>query len=466
MGETPAVDPRDQRIADLEARVRDLEEKLEKALKALDEALRASKRQAAPFSKGKPKANPKPRGRKAGDEYGVKLHREPPRKIGEVVQALLPSRCDCGSVIDESDVLTQYQEEIPREPIRRRIDIHVGVCRGCGKHHQGRHPYQTSDAVGAAAAQVGPQAQTAIATIREETGMSCGRIAQICQRIWGLKVSRGGVAQIVSRVGRRLDAPYRGILATLRRSRTVYPDETGWKVGGWLQWLWDFVCRTATAYVIRDSRGHDVVEEVLGLDWSGVAVHDGWAPYDYLKKATHQQCLAHFQRRCRLLLETATRGAVRFPRAVQGFLRAAFGVRDRRDARAYAPNGLAIAVGQLQSRLKRLLDGKLTHVANRKLANHLRTHQDDLLVFLSKPWVEATSWPADQAIRGAVASRKVFGGNRDESGARALERILSVVATCAKRGVDAFGYIARVLTASDRHRDRLACRLLRLPAPS
>lgn len=270
-------------------RDRELEGKLKETQGKLDEALRASKRQAAPFSKGEPNPNPKKRGRKPGEEYGLKAHREAPATIDEVLDAPLPRRCDCGGVIEEREVVHQYQEEMPQEPIRRRIDIHVGACRGCGKHHQGRHAWQTSTATGAAAAQLGPRAQTLIATLKEEAGLSCGRIKTIFQRIWNIDISRGAVAHVVLRVGRRLNASYQGILETVRRSRTIYPDETGWKVGGRLQWLWDFVCRTATAYVIRDSRGHDVVEEVLGLDWNGVAVHDGWPPYNYLKKATHQQ---------------------------------------------------------------------------------------------------------------------------------------------------------------------------------
>ena len=47
------------RIAELEARLAELEQKL-------DEAQRRSKRQATPFSKGAPKAQPKPPGRKLG----------------------------------------------------------------------------------------------------------------------------------------------------------------------------------------------------------------------------------------------------------------------------------------------------------------------------------------------------------------------------------------------------------------
>jgi hypothetical protein len=36
--------------------------------------------------------------------------------------------------------------------------IHVGRCKQCGQRVQGRHPGQTSDAVGSAASQLGPRA--------------------------------------------------------------------------------------------------------------------------------------------------------------------------------------------------------------------------------------------------------------------------------------------------------------------
>jgi len=52
------------------------------------------------------------------------------------------------------------QEEIVRRTWIRRFDIPICRCVECGKRVQGRHPLQTSDAIGAAAVQVGPEALT------------------------------------------------------------------------------------------------------------------------------------------------------------------------------------------------------------------------------------------------------------------------------------------------------------------
>ncbi len=135
----------------------------------LDEATRARKRQAAPFAKGQPTSQPKKPGRKPGKDYGAKAHRRPPspEQIDEVHEATLPDVCpDCGCPLDQTHVAHQFQVEIPRKPIHRQFNIHVGQCRQCQRRVQGRHPLQTSDALGAAAAQLGPDAQAAVVELQ------------------------------------------------------------------------------------------------------------------------------------------------------------------------------------------------------------------------------------------------------------------------------------------------------------
>jgi transposase len=85
----------------------------------------------------------------------------------------------------------------------------------------------------------------------------------------------------------------------------------------------------ATAYVIDPTRSGDVAADILGLDYDGTLIHDGWSPYDQFESARHQQCLNHLLRRADELEANATRGAVRFPRQVAGLLRSGLDLRDR-----------------------------------------------------------------------------------------------------------------------------------------
>src|SRR5262245_29542577 len=303
----------------LQRRVRDLQAENERLRRQLDAALRAGKRQAGPFAKGEPKPNPKEPGRKAGKDYGTKAYRRPPtpEQIDEVHEAPLPDVCpDCGGPLDETHVAQQFQVEIPRKPIHRQFNIHVGQCRQCQRRVQGRHPLQPSDALGAAAAQLGPDAQAAVAELNKQGGLSHGKVTRCLQSLFGIPLSRGGSVQTVLRAATRCEPVYEAIRNTVGQSEWVVPDETGWRVGGHSAWLHTLVGPEATAYDIDPTRSGAVAEAILGLDCDGTMIHDGWSPYDQFTDARHQQCLNHLLRRADEMAATATRGAVCFPRRV------------------------------------------------------------------------------------------------------------------------------------------------------
>jgi hypothetical protein len=210
------------------------------------------------------------------------------------------------------------------------------------------------------------------------------------------------------------------------------PDETGWRVGGHNAWLHVFVGERATCYEIDTGRGRDVAERLLGSDWSGLLVHDGWSPYDGFTQARHQQCLAHLRRRCGELLETARGGAVRLPRRVLELTDIALHLRNeyqagRRTAADLAEHGLGLAWA-----LDELVQGRFTYEPNRQLAQHLEKHLWNWFWFLLEPGTDATNHQAEQAIRPAVVNRKVWGGNRTWIGAVAQSVLTSVVRTCTQ----------------------------------
>ena len=135
-----------------------LREENERLKRQLEEAQRASKRQAAPFSRGRRKSNPKPPGRKSGAAYGQHHRKAIPEQVDEVIAVPAPARCECGGKLEVESIQPQYQQEIVRKTIWRRFDIAVSRCQACHKRVQGRDPRQTSDALGAAAVQLGSDA--------------------------------------------------------------------------------------------------------------------------------------------------------------------------------------------------------------------------------------------------------------------------------------------------------------------
>ena len=424
-----------QKIARLEREIETLKSENERLRRMLEEALRAAKRQAAPFSRRQPKAHPQKPGRKAGHKYGRRCRRPLPLQIDEIIEVPVPQQCPhCGGGVREDERVSQYQTEIP-EPRVEQIEfrIHVGHCRQCGRRVQGRHPRQTSPAVGGAAAQLGPRVLALATYLNKGLGLSYGKTVAVLEEAFRLRVSRGGLCQGLARIARKALPTYQAMMQQVRGSPSVTPDETGWKVGGRLWWMWAFSTSQVTVYSIQPGRGFEQAAGVLGADYAGFLVRDGWSVYRQFVHAYHQTCLAHLLRRCREMRMVLGAGAGRFSWKVQSILQQSLRLRDRYEQQQISPRGLATVRGRLEAAMDRLLQTDYRCVENRRLANHLRREQDALFTFLHCPGLEATNWRAEQAIRPMVVTRKVWGGNRTPAGARTQSILVSILQTCRQQ---------------------------------
>jgi transposase len=192
----------------------------------LEEARRAAKRQAAPFSRGERCGSTRRPGRRSGDDHGRHGRRQPPAEVDEELDVPLVDGCECGGEIWEERIEYQYQDELP-EPrrLRRRFAVHIGKCRCCGRPDQGRHPFQTSDALGAAGCMLGPRAVALATELNKELGLSPQKTAKVLGR-FGIQITAGGVVQAIARQARRLEPTYRSLVEGVRasgRSRRMRP---------------------------------------------------------------------------------------------------------------------------------------------------------------------------------------------------------------------------------------------------
>src|SRR5437764_7543904 len=425
-----------------------LKQETERLRRELEAALRASKRQAAPHSRGNPKANPKRPGRKPGRGYGRQACRPIPSRVDEQIAVSLPERCPhCGGGVERESCETQYQEEIVRRTVVRRFDIGVGRCRQCQRRVQGRHPLQTSDAVGVGSVQLGPEALTLAAILNKQMGLSLGHTCQVLSYGFGLEVSRGGLYRALARMAGRAEPTYNGLVETARQAPVNGMDETGWKVGGRLQWLHVAVSAQVTVYAILPGRGYAQSVAILGAEYDGFLIHDGWAPYYRFQFAFHQSCLAHLLKRCREMAETASPAALAFPRAIEQLLQTSLELRDRYEQGEVSERGMSVATGKLEAKLDRMLETRRRNPANRRLARHLEHELLWLFTFLHCPGLDATNNAAERAIRGMVIARKVWGGSRTWEGAHTQQILASVLRTCWQQGKDAFTRAVRLLRA-------------------
>jgi transposase len=425
-----------------------LKHESERLRRELEAALRASRRQAAPHSRGAPKSHPKRPGRKPGRDYGRQACRPIPARVDEQIPVPLPERCPhCGGDVQAESCQAQYQEDIVRKTVVRRFDIDVGHCRKCGQRVQGRHPLQTSAAVGVGGVQVGPEALTLAALLNKQMGLSLGHTQQVLAYGFGLEVSRGGLYRALARMAHQAEPTYAGLLEAARQSAVNGVDETGWKVGGRLQWLHVAVSAQVTVYAILPGRGYEQSAVILGAGYEGFLVHDGWAPYYRFQFAFHQSCVSHLLKRCREMAQLASPAAAAFPLAVEDLLQTSLELRDRYEHGKISAHGLRSATGRVEAKLDRMLEIHYRNPANRRLARHLEHERPWLFTFLYCPGLDATNNAAERAIRGMVIARKVWGGNRTWEGARTQQILVSVLRTCWQQGKDAFTRVVSLLRA-------------------
>lgn len=424
-------------LADRDARIAELE-------RLLEEARRSGKRQAAPFRKGDPQEEPARPGRKAGEAHGRHGHRRPPPEPDRILDAPLPECCPhCGGEIAHERDADPFQTDLPAlpPPATTRFRVGVGRCRSCGRRVQGRHPDQTSDALGAAGAQVGPVAKGWAAWLHYTLGVSFDKVAKLFAERFGLTVTAGALCQAAQGTGTDLVPVNNQIARRVNAAAVVAMDETGWRIGGGPAWLWVATTREATVYNVAEGRGFAQATDIVDGDYHGTLVRDGWAAYRGYHEATHQTCLAHLARRCDELIEDLPAWARHTPRSVRALLGEAL------DARGLDAEGRAEVIEDLTERVELLAERPHPHDECRKLVAHLHRERHALFTFLADPAVDATSWRAEQAIRPGVVNRKVSGGNRTWRGAATQGRMMTVFRTAAQQGIDALGYLVHLARA-------------------
>jgi transposase len=436
-----------RRMEELAKENQRLEEENKRLRKELETAQRAARRQAAPFSRGKPKSQPKPPGRKSGAAHGPHHQRPLPDHVDEEILVSAPEQCPaCGGPLTVERVDFQYQEEIVRRTWVRRFQVPVCRCAQCNQRVQGRHRLQTSDALGAAAVQVGPEAVTLGVLMNKALGLPHADAAAILQQGFGLTMSRSGICRAIQRVARKAEATWHALRDAARRSALAHIDETGWKVEAQLRWRWAVVTEQVTFCEILPGRGFAEAAAILGAGYAGWLIHDGWKVYYKFLKAAHQSCVAHLIRRCRDMAEVATPAAARFPSAVKQLLEEGLALRDRYLEQKISLHGLWTATGRLEAKLDRLLARTYREPANRRLAKHLRHERPYLFTFLYCPGlVDATNNLAERVMRMRVVIRKNWGGNRTANGARAQAILTSVFRTARQQDKDVFELLTDLL---------------------
>lgn len=337
----------------------------------------------------------------------------------------------------EDHVVVDIPEPKPEYHCYRR---HEFECQDCGGKCQGRADLELPGS------HVGPRARLLNIYCRGHLGVSLGKSCDLLAQWWGLPLSRAGALGHLAWGGKLFDPVVAGLLELLRQEPLIHGDETGWRINGKNVWAWCLANSRIAVYLIRHSRGSDVLREALGDSLPGVLVCDFYAAYNFLK-AKKQRCLVHLLRELHDLRDKVPAICVQkhFQPLTQLF-QDAIALAKRRAL--LKPLVYAAKCRTVYERFDDLAAASSKNKQVKRILKRLNKYVDELFTFLEMPHVPPDNTPAERDIRSVAAARADGGVNRTDWGAKAFAHAKTVIRTCQKQGRKFLDYGLQLVRAT------------------
>jgi transposase len=397
----------------------------------------------------KPKPKGKKRRCKIGGQPGHPKHERKPFAEEQVDYAWeYPLDCcpDCGGKVKRAKAKPRVvqQVEVVASPVR--IDEHHGLayyCRRCDKVHYAALPPEVKRG-----GLVGPRLTALVAYLKCACHASFSTIRKFFRDVLKIPISRSQLVKVIRKVSQALESVYEALRDRVATELRLNVDETGHKDNGNRYWTWCFRAELYTLFKIDESRGSNVLLDVLGKEFNGVLGCDYFSAYrKYMKDFSVQVqfCLAHLIRDVKYLTTLPDRVTRHYGERVLDGLRRLFQVIHRRDT--MTPSGFAKVIERARRDLVATAKRAPQRSEAQNLAKRFRLHGEAYFRFITTPGVEPTNNLAEQAIRFVVIDRHITQGTRSKAGREWCERIWTVMATCAQQGRSVLDYLERAVHA-------------------
>jgi transposase len=397
----------------------------------------------SPFDKPAPKSLRRKSGRKPGGQPGhpgttLKLVDDPDdRRRHE------PGVCSgCGTdLTGAKEVGVERRQVFDLPPMRIQVIEHQLVKRrcGCGTVSCGAAPEGV-----VAPAQYGPRITAIILYLYVGQFLSKQRAAQALSELFGTPVSQGTVSAMTRRASDGLGEFTETVRGRITQAQVAGFDETGLRVAGALHWVHCARTDKYTLLTCHRKRGCDGIDDNGALaGFTGVAVHDAWAPYDTYIDPAHQLCCAHALRELAAVADTApcdtewcwgaqaADALVAMQRMADEANAVGVDVLDpdmlAEQVRLYR-SAVQIGINQTAPRSDKIMS------KHNALARRLRDRQDDYLRFTTDLQIPADNNGSERDIRMIKLRQKVSGCMRTLTGAKHFCTIRSYLSTAAKHG--------------------------------
>jgi transposase len=411
-------------IGQLQARIATLEQRLGSGGKGMPGT--------KPAAQTRSKATGKPRKRRA-QGFARRRSPTPTRRVTHAAD-----HCPhCGTRLLGGWVHRRREViDLPVVPVE--VVEHVILARQCPLCERRVLPTVDLGDTVAGKQRLGARLLSLIVTLREDGRLPFATIRWYLQTVHGLRLSVGALVAACRRVAAAGAGAVRHILAEIRAGPAVHADETGWRENGRNGYVWTFATPTHR-YFVRRGRGKEVVDEVLGEQFSGVLSSDFYAAYHHYP-GRKQRCWAHLLRDIHDLCVLYPRdaGVRSWATAVHEVYAAAVAWVHAHTALPADTRARLAAQQAFEARLLALCTPFLTDpvAVQAKLCRRIERHLPELFVFVARPDVPPDNNAAERSLRHLVTARKISGGTRSPHGTDTTMTLASLFGTWRAQGID------------------------------
>jgi transposase len=365
----------------------------------------------------------------------------------DVVVRHEPGECaGCGAGLADAEQTGLERRQVTEIPqVKATVTEHQMIektCGCCGQATRAAAP----DGVNAPV-QYGPRASALAAYLWHGQFLSRDRVVQALGEMFGCAPSPGAITAMTTRIAAFISPAVRQIVRALVQAEVAHFDETGFRVAGKLAWVHSASAGKYVLVTVHARRGTDAMDAAGVLPaFTGIAVHDAWAPYDtYSGVAGHALCNSHVLRELIAVTETGTGlDVIWAQQAIDALLALKQAAGDARETgEAAVSRKDRVLHGTYFTDAARagiaLNAGRATKLQKKRhaLATRMLNRAGDYLRFARDLRVPFSNNRAEQDIRMSKLRIKVSGCMRSMAGAQTFCTLRSYLATAARHGINA-----------------------------
>ena len=283
--------------------------------------------------------------------------------------------------------------------------------------------------------------------LRYECNVVFSKIANTFTKVLNIPITTSTAISLSDRAAENLSPHYQNLKSEVKNEEAVYGDETSAKNNGAPGWLWGFFSISLALFVFNKQRGGDIVEKILGKDFTGILGCDGWSTYKVFSEefgVLLQRCWAHAIREVKqICIIEGKKKNLKLEKGYEWFCDIFNRVKEARKIKDHKIREQKYEF--LVNELDRWIQVHWSYRKLKPVVKKIKNGKEHWFTCVLHPEIEPTNNRAERGLRSWVVLRKIIGCLRTKKGENTTEIMMSLFQTWKLRGLNPYEELKALL---------------------